>query len=135
MLLGDLLTLRQEKLAVKILVFNNSSLGFVEMEQRVEGLLDAYTALDNPDFVALAKACGIAGYRANSASELEGVMTAWLAEEGPALLDVPVNRLELVMPPEVHAGQVMSTALFGVKAVLDGRTREVISLLRDNFLR
>ena len=135
MLLGDLLTLRQEKLPVKILVFNNSSLGFVEMEQRVEGLLDSYTDLQNPDFPALAKACGIAGHRADNANELEATMRAWLTEPGPALLDVPVNRMELVMPPEIHAGQVMSTALFGIKAVLDGRGKEVVSLLRDNFLR
>ncbi len=62
-------------------------------------------------------------------------MRAWLAEPGPALLDVPVSRMELVMPPEIHAGQVMSTALFGIKAVLDGRGKEVVALLRDNFLR
>ena len=135
MLMGDLLTLKQEKLPVKLLVFNNGSLGFVEMEQRVEGLLDSYTGLENPDFSALAKACGIAGYRAESADTLEDVMRAWLAEEGAALLDVPVNRMELVMPPKIHLSQVASTALFGVKAVLDGRSKEVISLIKNNFLK
>ncbi|MFD2740644.1 thiamine pyrophosphate-dependent enzyme [Sulfitobacter aestuarii] len=135
MLLGDILTLRQEKLPVKLLVFNNGSLAFVEMEQRVEGLVDAYTGLDNPDFAALAQACGIAGHKATSAADLEAAMTAWLAEDGPALLDVPVNRMELVMPPEIEAGQVASTALFGARAVMDGRIKEVVSLLRDNFLR
>lgn len=135
MLLGDLLTLKQEKLPVKLLVFNNGSLGFVEMEQRVEGLLDSFTELENPDFAALAKVCGIAGYRADNADQLEEAMTAWLSEDGPALLDVAVNRMELVMPPTIEAGQVASTALFGVRAVLDGRLKEVVSLLRDNFLR
>lgn len=135
MLMGDLLTLRQEKLPVKLLVFNNGSLGFVEMEQRVEGLLDSYTDLENPDFSALAKACGIGAYRADSADTLEEVMRAWLAADGPALLDVPVNRMELVMPPKIELSQVASTALFGVKAVLDGRTKEVISLLKSNFLQ
>ncbi|MBI1261915.1 MAG: ubiquinone-dependent pyruvate dehydrogenase [Rhizobiales bacterium] len=135
MLMGDLLTLKQEKLPVKLLIFNNGSLGFVEMEQRVEGLLDSYTGLENPDFPALAKACGIAGYRAENADTLEGVMRAWLAEDGPALLDVPVNRMELVMPPKIEISQVASTALFGVKAVLDGRSKEVISLLKNNFLK
>ena len=62
-------------------------------------------------------------------------MTQWLSAEGPALLDVRVNRMELVMPPKIKAGQVASTTLFGIKAVLDGRVREVVSLLRDNFLR
>ncbi|PKP68215.1 MAG: ubiquinone-dependent pyruvate dehydrogenase [Alphaproteobacteria bacterium HGW-Alphaproteobacteria-5] len=135
MLMGDLLTLKQEKLPVKLLVFNNGSLGFVEMEQRVEGLLDAFTSLENPDFSALAKACGIAGFRADNADTLEEVMCAWLAEDGPALLDVPVNRMELVMPPKIELSQIASTALFGVKAVLDGRTKEVISLLKTNFMQ
>ena len=62
-------------------------------------------------------------------------MSAWLAAEGPALLDVNVNRMELVMPPHVTASQIGSTALFGVKAVLDGRAKEVVSLVRDNFVR
>ena len=135
MLMGDLLTLKQEKLPVKLLIFNNGSLGFVEMEQRVEGLLDSYTDLENPDFSALAKACGIAAYRAENADMLEDAMRAWLAEDGPALLDVPVNRMELVMPPKIEISQVASTALFGVKAVLDGRMKEVVSLLKDNFLK
>lgn len=135
MLMGDLLTLVQEKLPVKLLIFNNGSLGFVEMEQRVEGLLDSYTDLHNPDFSALAKACGIAGWRVDNANDLQGAMQDWLSADGPALLDVKVNRMELVMPPHVKASQVASTAMFGVKAVLDGRTKEVVSLLRDNFLR
>ena len=135
MLMGDLLTLKQEKLPVKILIYNNGSLGFVEMEQRVEGLLDNYTDLENPDFAKLAEVCGLKGWRVENADDLEGAMTQWLAADGPAILDVRVNRMELVMPPKVEAGQVASTALFGVKAVLDGRTREVVSLLRDNFLR
>ena len=135
MLMGDLLTLKQEKLPVKILIYNNGSLGFVEMEQRVEGLLDAYTGLENPDFSQVAVACGLKGWRVDRADQLETAMTEWLAAEGPAILDVRVSRVELVMPPKVEAGQVASTALFGVKAVLDGRVREVVSLLRNNFLR
>ncbi|RYH11324.1 thiamine pyrophosphate-dependent enzyme [Tropicimonas sp. IMCC6043] len=135
MLMGDLLTLKQEGLGVKLLVFNNGSLGFVEMEQRVEGLLDAFTELENPDFAKLAEVCGLKGWRVDSADALEPAMRAWLAAEGPALLDVKVNRMELVMPPEVTTGQVASTALFGMKAVLDGRGKEVVALLRDNFLR
>ena len=135
MLMGDLLTLKQENLPVKLLVYNNGSLGFVEMEQRVEGLLDAFTDLENPDFARLAEACGLRGWRVDRADRLEDAMQAWLAAAGPAVLDVRVNRMELVMPPRIEAGQVASTALFGVKAVLDGRAGEVVSLLRDNFLR
>lgn len=135
MLMGDLLTLKQEGFAVKLLVFDNGSLGFVEMEQRVEGLLDSYTSLENPDFAALARCCGLFGEQVCQAGDLEAAMQRWLAHDGPALLSVKVNRFELVMPPKVEAGQVASTALFGVKAVLDGRAREVVSLLRDNFIR
>lgn len=135
MLMGDLLTLVQEKLPVKLLIFNNGSLGFVEMEQRVEGLLDNYTELQNPNFKTLAEACGISGFRVEKANQLESTMQKWLAVDGPALLDVKVNRVELVMPPKIEAGQVASTMLFGVKAILDGRTKEVVQLLRNNFLR
>ena len=135
MLMGDLLTLVQEKLPVKLLIYNNGSLGFVEMEQRVEGLLDSYTDLHNPDFAAVARACGLQGWRVDSASDLEPAMRDWLAADGPALLDVKVNRMELVMPPHVKPGQVAATGLFGIKAVLNGRADEVVSLIRDNFLR
>lgn len=135
MLMGDLLTLVQENIALKLLVFHNNSLGFVEMEQRVEGLVDHFTALHNPDFAKLAEACGIAGWHVGNADALEPAMDAWLSHDGPALLDVEVNRMELVMPPTIEASQVAGTALFGVKAVLDGRTREVVDLLRNNFLR
>ncbi|EGV30832.1 Pyruvate dehydrogenase (cytochrome) [Thiorhodococcus drewsii AZ1] len=135
MLMGDLLTLVQERLPVKLLVFNNGSLGFVEMEQRVEGLLDAYTELKNPDFGKVAEACGLYGARVDRADRLEEALASWLAHDGPALLDVAVNRFELVMPPKIEVGQVASTALFGLKAVLNGRTDEVVDLLKNNFVK
>ncbi|MWV26377.1 thiamine pyrophosphate-dependent enzyme [Aurantiacibacter rhizosphaerae] len=135
MLMGDLLTLVQEKIALKVVVFHNNTLGFVEMEQRVEGLVDHFTTLHNPDFAKLAEACGIEGWHVENADQLEPAMDAWLRHDGPALLDVKVNQMELVMPPKIEASQVASTALFGVRAVLDGRTREVVDLLRNNFLR
>ena len=135
MLMGDLLTLVQHDIPVKLLVFNNGSLGFVEMEQRVEGLLDSFTDLKNPDFSKLADACGLDTWRVESSDDLESAMQKWLSAKGPALLDVKVNRMELVMPPRIEASQVFSTAMFGMKAVLDGRTKEVVSLLRDNFIK
>ena len=135
MLMGELLTLVQEKIPLKLIVFHNNTFGFVEMEQRVEGLVDHYTGLHNPDFAKLAEACGIEGWHVENADTLEPAMDAWLRHEGPALLDVKVNQMELVMPPKIEASQVAGTALFGVKAVLDGRAREVVDLLRNNFLR
>lgn len=133
MLMGDLMTIAQEKLPVKLMVFNNHSLSFVEMEQRVEGLLDSFTRMDNPDFSALAESCGIYGTKVDRADDLETTMHQWLAHDGPALLDVQVNAMEFVMPPKIELGQVTSTAKFGIKAVLSGRTDEVYSLFRKNF--
>lgn len=135
MLMGDLLTLVQQEMPVKLAVFNNASLGFVEMEQRVEGMLDNYTGLKNPNFANVAAACGMTGWQVTHPDQLEQSVQQWLAHDGPALLDVKVNRMELVMPPEIEAGQVAKTSLFGMKAVLNGRTDEVIDLLKDNFLR
>ena len=135
MLMRDLLTLVQENIPVKLLIFNNESLGFVEMEQRVEGLLDAFTGLKNPDFSNLAQTLGLEGFRVDKTDQLEEAMQQWLATDKPALLDVRVSRMELVMPPKIEASQVMSTAMFGIKAVLNGRTDEVVSLIRDNFVR
>ncbi|WP_144097906.1 thiamine pyrophosphate-dependent enzyme [Croceicoccus sediminis] len=135
MLMGDLLTLVQEKIPLKLVVFRNDTLGFVEMEQRVEGLVDHFTGMHNPEFAKLAEACGIAGWHVANANDLEAAMDGWLRHDGPALLEVKVNQMELVMPPKIEASQVASTAMFGIKAVLDGRTREVVDLLRNNFLR
>lgn len=133
MLLGDLLTAVQENIAIKVIVYNNGSLGFVEMEQKVEGLLDAFTELKNPDFARLAEAMGIYGRRVESADSLDEAIQDVLSRPGPALLDVRVNRYELVMPPKVEAGQVLHTALYSAKALLSGRGDEVGELLRSNF--
>ena len=135
MLMGDLLTLVQDNIPVKLLIFNNESLGFVEMEQRVEGLLDSFTGLKNPDFSKVAQTLGLEGFRVDKTDQLDEAMQQWLATDKPALLDVRVNRMELVMPPKIEASQVMSTAMFGIKAVFNGRMDEVVSLLRDNFVR
>jgi len=130
MLFGDLMTTVQEGLPIKICVFDNSSLGFVELEQKVEGLLDAYTDLKNPDFAHVAQAMGIWGRRVERASDLDMAVHDWLAAEGPALLDVVTDRYELVMPPKVEASQVYGAALYSAKAVLAGRGREAAELIR-----
>ncbi|CUS45778.1 MAG: thiamine pyrophosphate-dependent enzyme [Pseudomonadota bacterium] len=131
MLLGDLLTAVQEKLPIKVAVFNNSSLDFVEIEQKVEGLLDAYTDLVNPDFSRVAEAIGFRAWRIEAAEDLDAAVQAWLAEPGPALLDVVTDRFELVMPPRVEAGQVAGMALYSARAVLGGRGRDVVGMVRN----
>jgi pyruvate dehydrogenase (quinone) len=130
MLMGDLLTTVQEDLPIKIVVFNNGSLGFVELEQKVEGLLDAYTNLTNPDFSRVAEAIGLWGQRVEKPEDLEAAVKAWLAHPGPALLDVVTDRYELVMPPKVQASQVFGMALYSAKGVLSGRGGEVAALLK-----
>ena len=130
MLMGDLLTTVQEKLPIKIAVFNNASLGFVELEQKVEGLLDTYTDLVNPDFSRVAEAIGLWSRRVERPEDLETAVLAWLAAPGPALLDVVTDRYELVFPPKVEAGQVMGMALYSAKGVLSGRGAEVAELLK-----
>jgi pyruvate dehydrogenase (quinone) len=134
MLLGDLLTAVQERIPIKVVVYNNGALDFVELEMKVEGLLDAYTDLQNPDFSKLAEVIGLRGWRVERNEELEAAVVAFLAHPGPALLDVKVNRMELVMPPQVEASQVFGMALYSVKAVLGGRAGEVVELLKSNFM-
>mgnify|MGYP003347026286 CR=1 FL=1 len=133
MLLGDLLTAIQEKIPIKVVVFNNGSLGFVEMEMKVEGLLNAYTNLENPDFSKVAQAIGFHARRVERAEDLEGAIQEWLAQPGPALLDVVASKLELVMPPNVEVGQVFGTALYSAKALLGGRAGDVWDLAVDNL--
>jgi len=130
MLLGDLLTTIQEDLPIKVVVFDNGSLGFVELEQKVEGLLDAYTDLKNPDFSRVAEAMGLWSRRVEKPEDLEAAVQAWLAQPGPALLDVVTDRYELVMPPKVAASQVFGMALYSAKGVLSGRGGEVADLIK-----
>ncbi|WP_353173632.1 thiamine pyrophosphate-dependent enzyme [Acinetobacter rudis] len=135
MLLGDLLTCIQEKLPIKIVVINNSSLNFVELEQKVEGLLDNFTYLQNPDFGHVAEAIGLKGMTQTHGEGLEQAVQTWLAHDGPALLDVHTNPMELVMPPDPNIGQVTSTSKYAVKALLAGRVDDVKSLLVNNFIK
>ena len=133
MLMGDLLTTVQEQLPIKVVVFNNSSLGFVEIEQKVEGLLDTYTDLKNPDFSRVAEAIGLWGRRVERPEDLDAAVAEWLATPGPALLDVVVERNELVMPPKVEAKQVLGMALYSAKGILAGgdRAKGVLDLIGD----
>lgn len=130
MMMGDLLTAVQENIAIKVCVFNNGTLGFVELEQKVEGLLEAFTELKNPDFAEVAKAMGLWGRRVENAADVEGAVEDWLAAPGPALLDVVTDRFELVMPPKVDASQVFGTALYSAKAVFAGKSGDVFELVR-----
>jgi pyruvate dehydrogenase (quinone) len=133
MLMGDLLSLRQLELPVKLIVFDNSALGFVELEMKAAGILDFATELHNPDFAKMAEAAGVLGLRANEPEQVRPMLAEALSHRGPALVEVVVNRQELVMPPSVKLDQVMGFSLFMMKAVLNGRGNEVIDLLKTNL--
>src|SRR5271170_1997344 len=105
MLLGDLLTLRQLNLPVKVVVFNNGSLGFVELEMKAAGLVDYGTDLVNPNFAKLAESADIMGIRVEAPEDLRPALQTALDHDGPCLVDVKVNRQELAMPPTIKVEQ------------------------------
>jgi pyruvate dehydrogenase (quinone) len=135
MLMGDLLTLTQQRLPVKVVVFNNGTLGFVELEQKSTGFLDFGTELQNPDFAAMAEAIGIRGIRLEDPAQVDEGIAAALAHDGPVLIDAVVNRTELAMPPSVTLEMAKGFTLYMVKAVLNGRADEVYDLARTNLWR
>jgi pyruvate dehydrogenase (quinone) len=134
MLMGDMITAIQEKLPIKVAVLNNSSLGFVELEQRAEGMLPTYTDLENPDFAKVAAAVGYWSRHVDKGEELEEAVREWLAQPGPALLDVAVGRFELVMPPAIDPKAAAGMAIYGTRAILSGRSSELIEMVEQNFI-
>lgn len=133
MMMGDILSLKQLNLPVKIVVLNNGTLGFVEMEMKANGFLDVGVDLQNPDFAAMARAIGIHAVRVDNPDQLESAVKEVLAHPGPALLDVVSARQELAMPPTTTIEQASHFGLFLLKAVLDGRGKEVIDLAKQNL--
>jgi pyruvate dehydrogenase (quinone) len=135
MLMGDFLTLSQYKLPVKVIVFNNGTLGFVELEQKSTGFINMGTELANPNFAKMAEAVGIKGIRLERPSDVEGGIAEALAHDGPVLVDAVVNRTEVAMPPAVTAEMAKGFMLYMAKAVLSGRGSEVIDLAESNLWR
>jgi pyruvate dehydrogenase (quinone) len=135
MLMGDVLTLRQHQLPVKIIVYRNDSLAFVELEMKAGGFVDFGTDLHNPDFAKLAEAAGLLGIRAETPDQVEPAIAQALKHDGPALVEVAVSRQELSMPPTITLEQVKGFSLFALKAVLSGRGDELVDLAKVNLLR
>ena len=135
MLLGELLTLRQVELPVKVIVFDNSSLGFVQLEQKSAGFLESGVDLTNPDFAAVANAAGLLGLRVETPEEVRPMIARLLAHPGPALLDAVVARQEVVMPPSIERAVVKGFGLWLIKAVLSGRGDEIVDLAKVNLFR
>ncbi|ROS70276.1 pyruvate dehydrogenase (quinone) [Curtobacterium sp. PhB172] len=132
MLLGELITIVQNKLPVKIVVFDNSSLNFVELEMKAAGFVNYGTELQNPDFAAVAEAIGIKGFKVDVSDDFEDAMAAALAHDGPALVSVRANRQELSMPPAVTLEQAKGFTLYAIRTVLSGRGDELLDLASTN---
>jgi pyruvate dehydrogenase (quinone) len=135
MLMGDFLTLAQHRLPVKVVVFNNGALGFIELEQKSTGFLDFGTELQNPNFASMAEVIGIRGIRLEDAAEVSDGIAAALAHDGPVLIDAVVNRTELAMPPSITLEMTKGFTLYMLKAVISGRGDEIIDLAKSNLWR
>jgi len=135
MMLGDLLTLKQLNLPVKLVVLNNSALGFVELELKAAGFVNFGTNLVNPNFALLAESANILGIRVEKPEDVRPALTNALAHDGPALVEVIVNTQELSMPPTITLEQARGFSLYMLRAVMSGKGDEVIDLAVTNFLR
>ncbi|HEX4410903.1 MAG TPA: ubiquinone-dependent pyruvate dehydrogenase [Xanthobacteraceae bacterium] len=135
MMMGDFITLSQIGLPVKVIVLNNGTLGFVEIEMKASGFLDTGCDLKNPNFAAMAEAMGIKGVRVERPQDLRIGIKEAFDHNGPALVDVVSARQELVLPPKKTLGQVHDFGVFMLKAVLNGRANELIDLAKVNLTR
>ncbi len=133
MLMGDFLSVVQMKLPVKIIVFNNSVLGFVAMEMKA-GEPDDGTELHDTNFARIAEACGITGIRVEKASEVDEALQRAFSIDGPVLVDVVVAKEELAIPPQIKLEQAKGFTCICC-AIISGRGDEVIVLAKTNWLR
>ncbi|MGJ4945907.1 ubiquinone-dependent pyruvate dehydrogenase [Bradyrhizobium sp. HKCCYLS1011] len=134
MLMGDLITLKQMKLPVKVVIYNNGTLGFVALEMKAAGFVENGTDLENPDFAAMANAMGIHGRWVEDPGDLPGAVSEFLNHNGPAVLDVVTAKQELSMPPTIGLEQVKGFSVWVIRAVMSGRGDEVIDLAKENLL-
>ncbi|HEY9347932.1 MAG TPA: ubiquinone-dependent pyruvate dehydrogenase [Inquilinus sp.] len=135
MMMGEFVTLLQTGLPVKVVVLNNGTLGFVEMEMKASGFLDEGCDLKNPNFAEMAQSMGIKGVRVEAPKDLPAAVRDVLQHDGPALLDVVTARQELVMPPATTFDEAHKFGMFMLKAVLDGRAGQLIDLAKVNLRR
>ena len=133
MLLGELLTLRQQQLPVKVVVFSNGALSFVELEMKAAGIVTYGTDLVDPDFAGIARSAGLFGVRVEKASELDDALRAAFAHEGPALVDVHTARQELSLPPKLTYGQIRGFTLYATRTILSGEGADLVELTKTNL--
>jgi pyruvate dehydrogenase (quinone) len=133
MLLGELITLRQQHLPVKVVVFANGALSFVELEMKAAGFATYGTDLDNPDFAGIARATGLFGVRVDKAGDLEDALRAAFAHDGAALVEVATARQELSLPPKVTYAQLKGFTLYATRTILSGEGGELVELAKTNL--
>jgi pyruvate dehydrogenase (quinone) len=133
MLLGELITLRQQNLPVKVVVFNNGALSFVELEMKAAGIVTYGTNLENPDFAGIARATGLFGTRVEMAGELDDALRAAFHHDGPAVVDVRTDRHELALPPKLSYGQIKGFTLYATRTILSGQGNELVELAKSNL--
>jgi pyruvate dehydrogenase (quinone) len=133
MLLGELITLRQQHLPVKVVVFNNGALSFVELEMKAAGVVTYGTDLDNPDFAGIARAVGLFGARVEKAGELDDALRAAFEHDGAALVEVLTDRHELALPPKISYGELKGFTLYATRTVLSGGGDELVELTKSNL--
>ncbi|MFG1991937.1 thiamine pyrophosphate-dependent enzyme [Actinoplanes sp. NPDC048988] len=133
MLLGELLTLRQQRLPVKVVVLNNEALAFVELEMKADGIVNYGTGLDNPNFAEVARSVGLFGVRVETAGELDGALEKAFAHDGPAVVDARVVRHELAIPPKVSVAQASGFALWATRSILGGAGDDVLEVAGANL--
>jgi pyruvate dehydrogenase (quinone) len=134
MLMGDLITLTQMRLPVKVVIFNNGVLGFVALEMKASGFIETGVDLQNPDFAAMARAMGIHAIRVEDPGDLQKAIRDVLVYDGPAVLDVVTATQELSMPPTITVEQIKGFSLWVLRAVMSGRGDEVLDLAKTNLL-
>jgi thiamine pyrophosphate-dependent acetolactate synthase large subunit-like protein len=133
MLLGDLITLRQHDLPVKVVVFDNNALAFVELEMMSAGIPKWGTDLKNPDFAEVARSVGLFGVRVERPDELRPALQAAFEYDGPALVNVLTRRTELSIPPHVTFKEMKGVSLFAGRTIISGSGDELVDLARDNL--
>ena len=133
MLMGELLTLRQQHLPVKVVVLNNGAFAFVELEMKADGIVNFGTDLDNPSFAEIARAVGLHGVRIEHPSELEEGLREGLGHDGASVIEVMTVRQELSIPPKISYDQARGFTLWATRSILSGRGDEVIEVAKSNL--
>jgi len=133
MLLGDLATIKQYNLPIKLIVFNNRALGMVKLEMEVDGLPDSETDMVNPDFGLIAQAMGFTGITVSKPEEVENAIANAFVTEGPVLLNILTNPNALAMPPKIEWAQVKGMTESMAKLMLGGKMSEVFDTIKSNY--